>query len=280
MIVDAHVHLFSRSVLGDRAAFFPEEPAFRLLYDAPKSRLVGVRETLEMMDEAGVDRAVVFGFPWRTAETFRRENDYILEAVSRHPDRFTGLACFDPLHPEAAREAERCLDAGLAGVGELAFYEDGITPAGRSALDGVMAVCREQGCPVMLHTNEPVGHRYPGKSPNTLAQIYAVAQAFPDNTLILAHWGGGIFFYRLLRREVREVLAKVYFDTAASPFLYTPEIYPTAAALAGADRILFGTDFPLLGPARYFRDMETAGLPADQRAAMTGGNAARLFGLS
>lgn len=280
MIVDAHVHLFSRSVRGDRAAFFPEEPAFRLLYDSPKSRLVGVRETLEMMDEAGVDRAVVFGFPWRTAETFRRENDYILEAVARHPDRFTGLACFDPLHPAAAREAERCLDAGLAGAGELAFYQDGITAAGRAALEGVMAVCRERGRPVMLHTNEPVGHRYPGKSPNTLAQIYAVAQAFPDNTLILAHWGGGIFFYRLLRREVREVLANVYFDTAASPFLYTPDIYPTAATLAGADRILFGTDFPLLGPARYFRDMETAGLPADQRAAMTGGNAARLFGLS
>lgn len=280
MIVDAHVHLFSPRVRENRSAFFPEEPAFRLLYDSPKSRLVGAAETLEMMDAEGVDRAVVFGFPWRSEEIFRRENDFILDAVSRHPDRFAGLACFDPLAPGAAREAERCLDAGLAGVGELAFYEDGITDAGRDAMADMMAVCRERGAPVMLHTNEPVGHVYPGKSPNTLAQIYAVAKAFPENKIIFAHWGGGIFFYRLLKREVREVLANVYFDTAASPFLYTPDIYPAAAALAGTDKILLGTDFPLLRPGRYFRDMDESGISEAPRAAMCGENAARLFGFS
>jgi predicted TIM-barrel fold metal-dependent hydrolase len=280
MIVDAHVHLFSPRVRENRSAFFPEEPAFRLLYDSPKSRLVGAAETLEMMDAEGVDRAVVFGFPWRSEETFRRENDFILDAVSRHPDRFAGLACFDPLAPGAAREAERCLDAGLSGVGELAFYEDGVTEAGRDAMAETMALCRDRGAPVMLHTNEPVGHVYPGKSPNTLAQIYAVAKAFPENKIIFAHWGGGIFFYRLLKREVREVLAKVYFDTAASPFLYTPDIYPAAAALAGADKILLGTDFPLLRPGRYFRDMAESGISEADRTAMCGGNAARLFGFS
>lgn len=280
MIVDAHVHLFSPAIRENRSRFFPEEPAFRLLYESPKSRLVGAEETIRMMDEEGVDRAVVFGFPWRNADTFRRENDFILETTRRHADRFAGLACFDPMHPEAAREAERCLDAGMAGVGELAFYEDGITEAGRESLAGTMAVCRERGRPVMLHTNEPVGHLYPGKSPNTLAQIYALAKAFPENTMILAHWGGGIFFYRLLRREVREALANVYFDTAASPFLYEPAIYPTAVALAGADRILLGTDFPLLRPGRYFRDMEAAGLPEAERALVSGENAARLFGLA
>ncbi|MFP4032947.1 MAG: amidohydrolase family protein, partial [Desulfococcaceae bacterium] len=129
-------------------------------------------------------------------------------------------------------------------------------------------------------TNEPVGHAYPGKSPNTLAQIYAVARSFPENKIIFAHWGGGIFFYRLLKREVREALANVYFDTAASPFLYTPEIYPAAAALAGADRILLGSDFPLLRPGRYLRDMAESGISEADRAAMVGGNAARLFGLA
>ena len=280
MIVDAHVHLFSPRVRENRSNYFPDEPAFRLLYDSPKSRLEGAAETLEMMDAEGVDRAVVFGFPWRDAETFQRENDFILDAVARHPDRFTGLACFDPLHPSAPREAERCLAAGMAGVGELAFYEDGITDAGREAMEAAMALCRERDAPVMLHTNEPVGHAYPGKSPNTLAQIYGVAKAFPENKIIFAHWGGGIFFYRLLKREVREVLANVYFDTAASPFLYTPDIYPAAAALAGADRILLGTDFPLLKPGRYFRDMAESGISEADRAAICGGNAARLFGLA
>ena len=60
-----------------------------------------------------------------------------------------------------------------------------------------MSVARENDCPVLIHTNEPVGHIYPGKTPNTLKQIYDMIAAFPDNRIILAHWGGGLFFYSL-----------------------------------------------------------------------------------
>ena len=74
-------------------------------------------------------------------------------------------------------------------------------------------------------TNEPVGHAYPGKTPNTLAQIYRMVKRFPANTIVLAHWGGGLFFFNLLRKEVKEQLRNVYFDTAASPFLYDPAVY-------------------------------------------------------
>ena len=96
----------------------------------------------------------------------------------------------------------------------------------------------------MIHTNEPVGHSYPGKTPNTLAQIYAMIKQFPHNRIILAHWGGGIFLYTLLKKEVRQTLDHVWFDTAASPFLYHPQIYQQAIALAGEDKILLGNRFP------------------------------------
>jgi hypothetical protein len=131
----------------------------------------------------------------------------------------------------------------------------------------------------MIHTNEPVGHRYPGKTPNTLLQIYRMAKAYPDNTLILAHWGGGIFFYHLLKREVQETLAKVYYDTAASPFLYEPAIYRLAAELAGSEKILFGTDYPLIKPGRYYREIEASGLDAAQRKQVLGENASKLLNL-
>ncbi len=277
MIIDVHTHLFSREIRENRSRYFPGESAFKLLYDSPKAKLAGAGEMLAMMDAEGVDISVVFGFPWRSSEVFKRENDYILETVAKHPDRFIGLCCFDALSPEAPKEAERCLNAGLSGVGELAFYESGINLKACEALEPILELCREKRLPALIHTNEPVGHFYPGKSPNTLAQIYHLIKRFPENIFILAHWGAGIFFYNLLKKETREVLKNVYYDTAASPFLYEAAIYPEALELAGPDKVLFGTDYPLLKPSRYFKDMAASGISESGRAAIWGGNAARLF---
>lgn len=279
MIIDIHTHAFPPSICNDRQRFFEQEPAFRMLYESPGSQLVGASRTLEMMDAQGVGKSVIFGFPWCNIETCRRNNDYILEEVSRHPDRLLGFCCVDPLHPEAAGEVERCLQAGLHGVGELAFYTSGIDARCLEGLEPVMALARRFDRPVMLHTNEPVGHQYPGKSPNTLAQIYALVRRFAENRIILAHWGGGIFFYALLKKEVRESLANVWYDTAASPYLYRPQIYAQAMDLAGEEKILLGSDFPLLTPERYFKEMDQAGLPQAQKHSVCGANAARLLGL-
>jgi hypothetical protein len=129
----------------------------------------------------------------------------------------------------------------------------------------------------MIHTNEPVGHSYPGKTPVTLEQIYALAKAFPDNPIILAHWGGGIFFYNIMKKETRTVLKNIWYDTAASPFLYDAAIYDLAADAGVLDRVLFGTDYPLLAPDRYVKDLDASGLLPRQKAQVLGENAARLF---
>lgn len=280
MIIDAHTHIFPQSVCGNREAYFDGEPAFRLLYDSPKSRLIGPDRLIRSMDENGVDKSVTFGFPWTTPHFYKENNDTVIEAVGRYPDRLLGLCCVDVFSPGAVEEVKRCLDAGLSGVGELAFYQSGIGAEVLSRLSPIMALCRDKNRPVMIHTNEPVGHAYPGKTPNTLAQIYALAKAFPENVIILAHWGGGIFFYSLLKKEVRETLKPIWYDTAASPFLYEPGIYQTAVRLAGADKILWGTDYPLLSPGRYFQELDQAGVNEADRKRILGENAARLFSLA
>lgn len=280
MIIDIHTHIFPPEIRQDRNACFFSEDAFYQLYSDPKACMIGARELIAAMDEEGVHRSVVFGFPWQSDDRFRRQNDYVMEAVAAHPDRLIGLACFDADHPAAAEEARRCLEGGLAGVGELAFYESGITPDRLDRLEPVMDLCREKDAVVLIHTNEPVGHHYPGKSPNTLSQIYSLVRRFPENRLILAHWGGGLLFYALLKKEVRETLRNVYFDTAASPFLYDSAIWETAARIVGADKILFGTDYPLLRPARYFREIDASPLSEADKALVKGGNAARLLGLT
>ncbi len=277
MIIDFHTHIFPPRIRENREDFLKGEEAFKTLYNSPQARLVGAGDLISAMDEADVQKSVVFGFPWENTDYFKLNNDYVIEAVNRYPDRLVGLACFSPFSPTGAREAERCFDLGLSGVGELAVYGDGITAAVVQTLEPVMSTCLERDGLFMLHTNEPVGHQYPGKTPNTLRQIYDFVKTYPENRIILAHWGGGLLFYALMKKEVVKVLENVWFDTAASPFLYRPEMYRIAGEVVGFDKILFGSDYPLLKPQRYFKEMEAAGLTTDQMDRIMGLNARNLL---
>lgn len=279
MIIDVHTHIFPSDILQNREKYFPSESAFKLLYQSPQSRLVSGPELISAMDRNRVDRAVVVGFPWADIELSKTHNDYIMEMVQNYPDRFSGLGCFDPASPGAIAEAERCLVGGLSGIGELAFYQAGIDDSALKQLEPVMAMCVQRDLPVLIHTNEPVGHAYHGKTPITLFQIYSLIQRFADNNIILAHWGGGLFFYALMKKEVKDSLKNVYFDTAASPYLYAAEVYQLAAKLVGIDKILFGSDYPLLAPEKYFSEMQQSGLAQTQIDKICGLNAKRLFNL-
>ena len=279
MVVDVHTHIFPRKVREHRQRFFSGEPAFELLYRRPRSMLSGIGEILDTMDVQGVDKSVVFGFPWQDADTARMHNDYIADAVAAHPERFTGFGCFDPSIPEAASEAERCLASGLSGIGELAFYQREMDESALDHLEPVMEMLRERDLPALIHVNEPIGHAYPGKAPVTLSQIDALVDRFPENVIILAHWGGGIFFFHLLKKGIKDHLRNVYFDTAASPFLYDPAIYPVAAAIIGSRKVLFGSDYPLVQPERYFSEIKDAGLSAADTRGICGLNAVRLLKL-
>lgn len=279
MIIDFHTHVFPPEFREDRSLLFPREPAFQSLYDSVQARLAGVDELLAAMDEDRVQKAVIFGFPWEDPENFRRHNDHVLEAVARNRDRLIGFCAFSPASPEGPKEAERCLEAGLSGVGELAVYGSDLCPDVAGPLGEILTVCAKFDVPLLLHTNEPVGHEYPGKSPMTLRGLYSFIKAYPTNRIVLAHWGGGLFFYRLMKREVGRVLENVWFDTAASPFLYRPEVYKVAGEILGFDRILFGSDYPLIRPGRYLAEMSVAGISGENLLKVTGRNAAELLRL-
>ncbi len=278
MIIDTHTHLFPDAVKQNRSHYFNGEPEFKLLYDSDKSKIISLQQLLETMDEHKVDTSVICGFPWRNPETAILNNDVIIDAVKTYPDRIKGLACFDLAWKGAVDETRRCIKEGLSGAGELAFYLSGIDEKALSLIEPVMAVLRDNGnLPCMIHTNEPVGHQYPGKTPITLEQIYRLAQTFPNNKIILAHWGGGIFLYHLMKKNAKSILKNIWYDTAASPFLYEANIYDTALHAGVLDKVLLGTDYPLLTPKRYYTDLDNSNLSEDQKSMILGENASRLF---
>lgn len=277
MIVDIHTHIFPDTVRNQREAFFEGEQAFNLLYGSPKAKMVGPEALLETMDEQGVDRSVTFGFPWNDMDTMRMHNDHVLEAAARFPDRLIPFCCVPIGHPDSISEVRRCLEAGAKGVGELACYRSRMDERALDELTGIMESALEFDVPVLIHTNEPIGHVYPGKAAMSLEEIDALLIRFPNNRIVLAHWGGGIFFYGLLKKEMRERFRNVWFDTAASPFLYDARIYAIAASIVGIDRILFGSDFPLIRPERYRKEISASGLERQPMDAVMGENARMLL---
>lgn len=277
MIIDIHTHIFPPEVRDKREDFFYGEAAFKLLYSVSGSKLSGVEDLIRNMDNEGVDKSVVFGFPWHNEDYFKRNNDYIIEAVERYKGRLIGFTTFFPLAEGAVKELERCLRSGLSGIGELAFYTSTISEDTIKAFRPIAEIAKNRDVPILLHTNESVGHYYPGKIPMTLKEIYDFLSHFPDNKIILAHWGGGILFYYLMKKQVKGVLKNTWIDTAASPYLYDKEVYSIAVKILGPDRLLFGSDFPLLKPSRYFKEMKEAGLSKEVIRKICGENATLLF---
>jgi len=79
--------------------------------------------------------------------------------------------------------------------------------------------------------------------------------------------------------EVGEALKNVYFDTAASPFLYKYDVFLRVAELVGPGKILFGSDFPLITQIRIIKRLRDLPMPDESKALILGENAQRLLGL-
>ncbi len=277
MITDCHTHIFSPAVRENADLYRVQDPVFRELYASSKARILTADELVRAMDAAGVDRAVVCALAWGTQALCVQHNDAIIDAVQRYPERLIGFFIVAPGEREAAlREVERCVGAGLRGVGEARAGAGGWDLADRDGMKDILDALEAYRLPLLLHTDEPVGHLYPGKGNMTPDRLAAFLALRPALTVILAHFGGGLPFYALMP-EVRAVFANVYVDSAAAPFVYTPEVYSHVAEAIGVDKVLFGSDYPLMPYKRAFNHLEAAGLTPEEREAVLGANAARLF---
>ena len=278
MLVDFHTHVLPPEFRDKRSEYAARDATFSELLGNPRARIATADELIEAMDRDGVDVSVVMGLGWTDHRMARDANDYIIESVSRYPDRLKGFAGINPAWGGAAvNEAERCAAAGLLGIGELHPNTQRLDLGNRTIMQPLMEVVRNRGLIVTTHSSEPVGHLYRGKGTVRPEMLWRFIQAFPDVTVVCAHWGGGLPFYALMP-EVLESLRNVYFDTAASPFLYDKSVFSTVSSLVGAERILFASDYPLLAAGRIAGQLEASGLPRRERQAIAYGNAVRLLG--
>lgn len=254
MIIDCHTHIFPEFIKKNRQDYFHLESEFRLLYQSQKSKIDTLYDLLKSMDENRIEKSIVFGFPWNLEENAKIHNDYILDAASKNRDRLIPFSCFNPIKDYAFKEAKRCLDLGFSGFGELGIYKDDFTDLNLIKIRPVMDIAKEKSIPIIFHTNEPCGHIYPGKAPISLKGIESFIQSFKGNKIILAHLGGGLPFYSLLKKPPNT--DNIIFDIAAVPFIYKKNIYQILEKIGLQDKIVFGSDSPLISPKRYIKEID------------------------
>lgn len=277
MIIDFHTHVVPPEIKARRVDYVGRDECFSLLYAQPKAKLITAEELIKAMDEYEVDMSVVLNLGWTSHELCVETNDYILEAAARYPKRLIAFCAIQPVTGDKAlKELERCVSSGAKGIGEIRPDVQGFSFKDYKLIRPVVEAVVANGLVLLTHASEPVGHQYFGKGTLTPEFIYPIVLNFPDLKLVCAHWGGGLPFYALMP-EVEKALSNVYFDTAATSFLYKAEIFKYVAEIVGSDKILFGSDYPLLSPRRIISQLESVRLSSEDRAKILGGNAKRLL---
>ncbi len=290
-LTDSHVHLYPPAVNRHPPGWAKKqgEPHWALLCTRRRKdgRAVqgfpGVAALLRAMDAAGVARAVLLGWYWEKPETCAQQNRFYASCVRAHPDR---LAAFATVQPAAGRKAaldevRRAAGEGLRGLGELSPHSQGYR-VDDAIFGAVLKLAAKLKLPVNLHVTDPDSRDYPGRVATPLKDFVWLAQKHPETTFILAHWGGLL----PLRNPAALKLKNLFYDTAASPLLYDEGIWRKFLTQVPAERVLFGSDYPLNAyprideepvMARLVAELHRSGLTADQLRAVAGGTAARLL---
>jgi uncharacterized protein len=277
MIIDFHTHIFPPKLKADRGPYLAD-PLFRSLYSSEKARLATVEDLISGMDRDEVDKSVAVNVSWGSQRLCVETNDYLMECAARFPERIVAFGTVNLAEGDSAmREIERCSKGGLSGIGEMRFDRDWFGEPNETSQEEFGRALISLNMALLVHASEPVGHGYPGKGDTTPELLYRLTCRFPDLKLVCAHWGGGLPFYGLMP-EVKKALAGVMFDTAASPYLYDPQVYQEVIRILGAGCILFGSDYPLLPASRLLKQVRGLGLSGTDEEAILSGNAIRLLG--
>jgi predicted TIM-barrel fold metal-dependent hydrolase len=233
----------------------------------------GIDVTLGAMDAAGIGFGLLSA--WHGPEGPMISNDEVAGWVAGAPDRLGGLAGVDLRRPlEAVRELRRCVtEHGFRGLRIIPWLWE-VPPTDRRWYPAFVAAA-ELGVPVCTQVGH-TGPLRPSETGRPIPYIDQVAIDFPELTLVCGHIGYP------WTEEMVAVCRKhrnVYIDTSAYTVRrYPPELVRFLRA-DGGDRVMFGTNWPMIAPDRALAGLDDLELPGETRAAFLGGTARRVFGL-
>jgi len=277
MIIDTHVHVYPPRIRDNWQEIAENEEHFSTLASGKVHKWAAYEEVIEQMDQDGIDQSWIFGFAFNDMDLCRECNDYVIEAVNAYPDRLKGLSVVHPFGPGVDEEVQRCREAGFLGIGEL--FPDGqcFDLSDLRQTWRIAGLAYDLDMFLLLHMAEPVGHEYAGKGHSGPREGASFCMNHPEVKVVFAHWGGGLWQYELMP-EMKLYLRNAWYDTAASPWLYDPGIFNAASAAGVGDKVIYGSDFPILSWSRYNAMLQNSSLSKDEKNQLLSLNARKIIG--
>jgi aminocarboxymuconate-semialdehyde decarboxylase len=311
--VDVHAHCIfheAAALLGDRAPNLT--PPVRNSQEA----YIAIDERLKAMDAMAIDMEVLSVNPFwygldrdLAAKVVKVQNEKLAELCAAKPDRFAAFASLTLQDPQlAVQELETAVKSqGLRGaaIGDVVagaeFADPKFDPVWAKAeeLNAVLFI-HPQGVPELnnrLKGNGWLGNTVGNPLGTTIALQHLIFQGtldkFPGLKIVGAHGGGYLPSYAprgdhacfvspagcdpniKLKKQPTEYLNQLYFDA----LVFTPEALRHLVAQVGASQVMLGSDHPYIWEQHPVDALfATTSLTDDQKSAILGGNAARLFG--
>ncbi|GAB11284.1 putative hydrolase [Gordonia araii NBRC 100433] len=234
--------------------------------------------TASAMTDGGVSRALLSA--WEGPQGSLVANDEVAEAIdglagAERPGAYRGLASVDIRNPVAAvREIRRCVDElGFVGVRIVPWLWN--LPPNDRRFYPVYVACVELGVPLCTQIGH-TGPLCPSEPGRPIPYLDEVLLDFPDLVVVGGHVG-----YPWID-EVLSLAHKYpnfYVDTSAYAVHRLPAALVEYMRGSGRSRVMFGTNWPMMTPARALARFDELGLDDEAAALFLGGNAARVFGL-
>jgi predicted TIM-barrel fold metal-dependent hydrolase len=229
--------------------------------------------TLQAMDEAGVEIALLSA--WHGPGGALISNEEVSARIDGAPERFRGLASVDLFRPmEAVREIRKWVD-GKRFVGvRVVPWLWGLPPNDRRYYP-VYAACIDAGVPFCTQ----IGHTGPLRSSETgrpIPYLEDVLLEFPELVVVGGHVGFP-WIDELVSLTVK--FPNFHVDTSAYTLHRLPRDFVDYMKGPGSQRVMFGTNWPMLSPQRCLEQLDALGLEPQQRQAFLSGNARRVFKL-
>jgi predicted TIM-barrel fold metal-dependent hydrolase len=222
-----------------------------------------VPKLLRSMDAVGIDQACVFNIfhPDGT-----RGNDLTAAFVARHPDRFIGFAYVSPLVPQGmVPELERAIDQ--LGFRAIKLYSPYTSyEYNHPVWDPIYQFAHQRGLAVLAHTGSDAEPRY----------LSEAAARFPGAKFVAGHAGNNEP-YRRQSIEAAQQHPNYFLETCST--FRTPGVIEELVREAGADRVLYGSDLPLMDPRPQLGKIITAAISDQDKRLILGENARRLLRL-
>lgn len=258
--IDAHAHIYPDEIAGKASQATAD------FYDMDMSCDGRLETLLERGRLAGIGKHVVHGVAV-TPERVEGINNYLMRAVALHPDRLVGFGAMHPDFREIRGELRRIRAGGLKGIKIHADMQKvPVDGAGIIRLFGVLA---EENMPAMMHMGDP---RFAFSHPLQLAKAI---RAVPEVKVIAAHIGGWMTWDDAWKHLAD--LENVWVDTSSSLYRFTPEAGAAALRRYRADRVLFGTDYPMWDPVAERKRFDALPLTEAEREAFVRRNIEAFF---